>query len=71
MSGRCKACNALMSEEDLIRKFPPDPEGNREYSNLCGSCHEIAVNAIFNIFYEPEYDILPLYESRAMPKMSE
>lgn len=71
MSGRCKACNAIMSDEDLNRRFPPNPDGTREYSNLCGSCHEEAVAVMFNYYHEPNDEQLPLYESRRMPKVSE
>lgn len=71
MSGRCKACNASMSEEDMCRKFPPTADGKREYSNLCGDCHETAIAIMFNFYYEPSNESLPLYESRAMPKVSE
>lgn len=50
MSGRCKACNASMSEDDMCRKFPPDTNGKREYSNLCGDCHEIAIAVMYNCY---------------------
>ena len=48
MSGRCRACDAVMSEEDLCRKFPPDEDGHRDYSDLCGQCHEEEVAILFN-----------------------
>jgi cytochrome c5 len=69
MSGRCKACNAYMSDEDMTRKFPPDENGKKEYSNLCGSCHEEAVAVLVNAYREPDYDTL--YESFTVPRMRE
>ena len=55
MSGRCKSCNAIMSDEDLCRRFPPTSDGKREYSNLCGDCHETAIATMFNTFVETDY----------------
>lgn len=55
MSGRCKACNAVMSDEDLCRKFPPDADGKRDYSDLCGDCHMISVDVLFDNFVEPAW----------------
>lgn len=73
MSGRCKACNDLMSEEDMCRKGPPDPDGKRDYTELCGHCHEISMNVVFNTFYEGtnNYDEFLLYGKRTVPKVSE
>ena len=56
MSGRCKACNACMTEEDMCRKFPPDEEGKREYSDMCYSCHEETVAILYGNYKEPEND---------------
>ncbi len=53
MSGRCKACNAVMSDEDLSRKFPPHEDGKRDYSDLCGECHMIAMDVFFDTYIEP------------------
>ena len=55
MSGRCKACNAFMSDEDMCRKFPPDEAGNREYSDMCGSCHEEALAIMYHNYVDPTY----------------
>ena len=56
MSGRCSACDAVMSEEDMCRKFPPDEDGHRDYSNLCGDCHLIAIETLYDMYYEkPTY----------------
>lgn len=70
MSGRCKACNAVMSEEDMVRKFPKDEEGNREYSNLCGACHEEAIMIMLGNYREQEDDY-SLYTSYPMSGMRE
>lgn len=50
---RCKACNSEMSDEDAIRKFPPDENGVRAYSDLCGACFETAVEVLFDTYEEP------------------
>lgn len=50
---RCKACNSEMSDEDAIRKYPPDENGRREYSDLCGSCFETAVEVLYDTYEEP------------------
>lgn len=55
MSGRCSACDAIMSDEDMCRKFPPDEDGNRDYSDLCGDCHQVAMEVLFDIYREPDY----------------
>ena len=53
MSGRCRACDAVMSDEDMCRKFPPDEDGKRDFSDLCGLCHEEALAILFNV-YKPQ-----------------
>lgn len=55
MSGRCSACNAVMSDEDMCRKFPPDEEGKRQFSDLCGECHQVAMEVLFDTYHEPDY----------------
>ena len=54
MSGRCKACNELMSEEDLCRRFPPDENGKRDYSDMCLSCYDETVAIMYGNYKEPE-----------------
>ena len=71
MSGRCKACNAQMSEEDLCRKFPPDDNGKREYSQYCGSCHEEIIAIMFNNYREPSHEYVTLPWTRALSELSE
>jgi hypothetical protein len=71
MSGRCKACNAQMSEEDLCRKFPPDKDGKREYSQYCGSCHEEIIAIMFNNYREPSHEYVTLPWSRGLSELSE
>ena len=34
MSGRCKACNCILNEDELAYKYP----GTSEYTELCFSC---------------------------------
>jgi hypothetical protein len=55
MSGRCKSCNEFMSEEVMCRKFPPDGDGNREYSDMCGQCHEEVVAILYNNYTERKW----------------
>ena len=71
MSGRCKACNAQMSEEDLCRKFPPDKDGKREYSQYCGNCHEEIIAIMFNNYREPSHEYVTLPWSRGLSELSE
>lgn len=67
---RCKACNAVMSSEDMVRKYPADTEGNRDYSDLCGSCHEESVAVLFGNYVEPETDYGPLHFSHSLSELS-
>lgn len=71
MSGRCKACNASMSEEDMGRKFPPDKEGIKRYSEYCGNCHEEIVAIMFNNYREPPNEYVTLPWTRALSELSE
>ena len=66
MSGRCRACNSCMSEEDMCRKFPPDEDGKRDYSDMCSSCHEETVSILYGNYKEPNYDEYALYKSCGM-----
>ena len=34
MSGRCKSCNCVLSEDEMVHKWPGTPE----YSDLCFTC---------------------------------
>lgn len=69
MSGRCKSCNVVMTDEDMCRKFPPDEDGKRDYSDLCYSCHEEAVAVLYGNYKEPEYDDFLLYGSLTVSEM--
>lgn len=40
MSGRCRACNAVMSEIDMKKKWP----NSDVYVDLCSYCLPIALN---------------------------
>ena len=40
VSGRCKACNCIMSEQDMKNKWP----NTNEYTDLCYLCLDIAHN---------------------------
>ena len=71
MSGRCKACNSQMSEEDLCRKFPPDKDGKREFSEYCGSCHEEIIAIMFNNYREPQHEYVTLPWTRGLSELSE
>lgn len=68
---RCKACDAEMSDEDVIRKFPADAEGARAYSDLCGKCFETSIEVLFDEYQEPENDYGLFYSTRTMPTMQE
>lgn len=69
---RCKACNARMSDEDTCRKFPPDATGHRDYSDLCGACHQIAMDVLFDVYIEPKfYDQYTLYDSYGLSGLPE
>ena len=54
MSGRCKSCDACMTEEDMCRKFPPDETGKRDYSDMCLRCYDDVVAILYNNYKEPE-----------------
>ena len=69
MSGRCKACNSILSEEDMRRKFPIDVALTRDYSDLCGDCFEDSVAVVFDCYEEPTNDTLSV--SYGMSRMSE
>ena len=69
---RCKACNAVMTDEDMCRKFPPDENGLREFTDLCLPCYDIAMAVLFNTYVEPEYDdLFALRGSHTMSFLSE
>lgn len=34
MAGRCKACNVILTEDEMTNKWP----GTTEYTDLCFSC---------------------------------
>ena len=40
MSGRCKACDCIMSEEDMKTVWPD----SKEYTDICGYCMSIALD---------------------------
>ena len=40
MSGRCKACNVILFEEELTAKDP----ATGQYLELCSKCQDIAEN---------------------------
>jgi len=50
MSGRCKACNVVLFEEELTTKDPV----TGEYLELCFKCQDIAENPDDCIDYYPE-----------------
>ncbi len=52
MSGRCYACNARLTEEDLKRKW----FFSQEYTNLCYYCYDKTINYDQN-HLEEEIDI--------------
>jgi hypothetical protein len=49
-----------MADEDMCRKFPPDEEGKREYSDMCYNCYEEVVAVLYGNYKEPEvnYDFV-------------
>lgn len=67
---RCKACNAEMTDDEAVRKFPPDDEGNREYSDLCTQCYNISVDVLYDTYMEPE-SYGEFYSTHRMPTMQE
>lgn len=68
---RCKACNAIMSDEDLNRKFPADDKGIKRYSEYCGSCHEEIIAIMYNNYWESPNDYVTLPWSRGLSELSE
>lgn len=38
MSGRCKACDCVLSDFELTRKIKSDITGKKEYVELCNTC---------------------------------
>lgn len=68
---RCKACDAIMSSEDMIRKFPADSLGNKHYSDLCGHCHEESVQILYGNYKEPEeYNVTEsLCQTHSLPQL--
>ena len=48
MSGRCKACNVVMTEDELTSVYP----GSNEYLDLCFRCLNLSTEG------EEEYDDL-------------
>jgi hypothetical protein len=63
---RCKSCNSVMSDEDMLRKFP-----DGSFSDLCGDCHEESVNVIYDNYTEPEeYNEHTLYASHSLSDLS-
>lgn len=67
---RCKACNAEMSDDDAVRKFPPDDAGDREYSDMCFDCYSVAVEVLYDNYEEPE-SYGEFYATQRMPSMQE
>lgn len=52
---RCRACDVIMSDEDICRKFPADEHGIKEFSDMCKSCHDESVDILYGNYTEPEY----------------
>lgn len=38
MSGRCKACDCVLSDFEMTRKIKSDITGKKEYVELCNTC---------------------------------
>lgn len=38
MSGRCRACNVILTEDELTYQYP----GTNEYSELCFHCLDLS-----------------------------
>ena len=54
MSGRCKACNALLTEQELCTQYPD----SREYIELCFKCLDASEEGeeTFEEYEEELYD---------------
>ena len=53
MSGRCKACDVILFEDELAQKWP----GSNEFVDLCNRCLEIALDPdSVQDFYEVNND---------------
>jgi hypothetical protein len=48
MSGRCKACNVILTEDELTSKYP----GSNEFIELCFKCLDMGTEG------EEEFDDL-------------
>ena len=66
---RCKACDSIMSEEDCIKKFPPNSLGKIEYSDLCGSCFETVMEVMYDGFQEVTDEFI--YTPHSLPTVPE
>ena len=53
------------------RKFPPDANGIKRYTEYCGSCHEEIVAIMFNNYREPPSEYVTLPWTRALSELSE
>lgn len=47
---RCKACNDEMTDEDAVRKWPPNKDGTRDYVDMCRHCYCAALDIEDNDF---------------------
>jgi len=61
---RCKSCNSIMSDEDMVRKFP-----DGTYNDLCGDCYEESMNILYDNYREPEHEPCdPSYSLSEVPE---
>lgn len=67
MSGRCKCCNMIMSDGDMVRRYPL----SRDFTELCIACLVVSSDVLFDTYVEPEESSDDFYQTRRMPKMQE
>ena len=65
---RCKACNKLLTEEDLVRRYPPDEHGKREFADLCFDCYDVSLAVLYDNYEDSDEH---LYIPHSMSRMQE
>lgn len=57
MSGRCRSCDTILTEADMVRKFPADKDGKQHYAELCSNCYEETMDIYFDRYQDPLQDL--------------
>jgi hypothetical protein len=50
---RCKACDVVLNEEELVRQWPPTEDGHVDFVDLCTSCYCAALE-IEDVYFPDE-----------------